>query len=34
LASVVELDLDERERQNFAGSVAAVRADIQRLVAL
>jgi malate dehydrogenase len=34
LASVVELDLDERERQDFAGSVAAVRADIQRLVAL
>jgi malate dehydrogenase len=31
IAKVVELDLDERERADFASSVAAVREDIRRL---
>ena len=31
IESVVELDLNERERSDFEQSSAAVRADIQRL---
>jgi malate dehydrogenase len=34
IAQVVELDLNERERADFASSVAAVRADIGRLAEL
>jgi malate/lactate dehydrogenase len=34
LAEVVELDLDDREKADFEHSVAAVRADIQRLAEL
>jgi malate dehydrogenase len=29
--SIVELDLNDREREEFKGSVASVRADIERL---
>ncbi|MCG6940000.1 MAG: hypothetical protein LJE69_01965, partial [Thiohalocapsa sp.] len=34
LAEVVELNLDDREREDFSRSVAAVRADIERLAQL